>query len=136
MNESIIKDLGAVTAYASAVEGGYTGTYEDFCKLEAGFAEAAAEVKANADQVSTDKAAAANSVSAAATSASNASASASASASSAKDAAASATQASGYADSALSAATQAARYAGEAEYRLMIDPDTGCMALAHYNKEA
>lgn len=23
-----------------------------------------------------------------------------------------------------------------AEYRLMIDPDTGCMALAHYNKEA
>ena len=22
-----------------------------------------------------------------------------------------------------------------AEYRLMIDPDTGCMALAHYNKE-
>ena len=23
-----------------------------------------------------------------------------------------------------------------AEYRLMIDPNTGCMALAHYNKEA
>lgn len=23
-----------------------------------------------------------------------------------------------------------------AEYRLMIDPDTGCMALAHYTKEA
>ena len=23
-----------------------------------------------------------------------------------------------------------------AEYRLMIDPDTGCMALAHYKKEA
>lgn len=23
-----------------------------------------------------------------------------------------------------------------AEYRLTIDPDTGCMALAHYNKEA
>ena len=57
MNESIIKDLGAVTAYASAVEGGYTGTYEDFCKLEAGFAEAAAEVKANADQVAQDKSA-------------------------------------------------------------------------------
>lgn len=56
--------------------------------------------------------------------------------SAASKAAASATQASGYADSALSAATQAAGYAGEAEYRLMIDPDTGCMALAHYTKEA
>ena len=42
---STTNDLGAVTAYASAVEGGYTGTYEDFCKLEAGFAEAAAEVQ-------------------------------------------------------------------------------------------
>ena len=100
MNESIVKDLGAVTAYASAVEGGYTGTYEEFCKLEAGFAEAAAEVKANADKVSADKASAANSASSAAASASNASASASnasasasASASSAKDAAASATEA-------------------------------------------
>lgn len=83
MNESIIKDLGAVTAYASAVEGGYTGTYEDFCKLEAGFAKSAAEVKANADQVAQDKAAveelktqAASSATAAASSADSAAASA------------------------------------------------------------
>ena len=112
---STTKDLGAVTAYASAVEGGYTGTYEDFCKLEAGFAYAAAQVKADAT-------AAAGSVADAKSAAGNA--------------AASATQASGYADSALSAATQAAGYAREMEYRLMIDPDTGCMALAHYTKEA
>ena len=129
MSESIVKDLGAVTAYASAVEGGYTGTYEDFCKLEAGFAEAAAEVKANADKVSADKAAADNSASSAAASASNASASATA-------AAKSQTAADGSATAAAASATQAAGYAREMEYRLMIDPDTGHMALAHYNKEA
>ena len=27
---AVIKDLGAVTAYASAVEGGYTGTKAEF----------------------------------------------------------------------------------------------------------
>ena len=51
-------------------------------------------------------------------------------------AASSATEAQGYADSALTAATNAAGYAGEAEYRLMINPETGHMALAHYTKEA
>lgn len=52
------------------------------------------------------------------------------------NAAKSATEAQGYADSALTAATNAAGYAGEAEYRLMINPETGHMALAHYKKEA
>jgi len=47
----------------------------------------------------------------------------------------SAKKASDYADAALTSATNAAGYAGEAEYRLMINPETGHMALAHYKKE-
>lgn len=35
------KDLGAVTAYAHAVEGGYTGTEEEFENLMASYAEVA-----------------------------------------------------------------------------------------------
>lgn len=31
-------DLGAVSAYAAAQEGGYTGTYDEFCALLAGIA--------------------------------------------------------------------------------------------------
>ena len=50
-------------------------------------------------------------------------------------AASSVTEAQGYADSALTAATNAAGYAGEAEYRLMINPESGHMALAHYTKD-
>jgi len=41
---------GVATAYGAAVRGGYTGTYEDFCKDQAEFAE-------NAQQVATDRAA-------------------------------------------------------------------------------
>ena len=63
------------------------------------------------------------------------SASASAAQNFASKAAASAEDASEYADSALASATQAAGYAGEAEYRLMINPETGHMALVHYTKE-
>ena len=41
---------GIVTAYGAAVKGGYTGTYEEFCQEQAGFA-------ANAQQVAEDRAA-------------------------------------------------------------------------------
>ena len=68
--------------------------------------------------------------------AANAKASETAAKASETNAASSATEAQGYADSALTAATNAAGYAGEAEYRLMINPETGHMALAHYTKEA
>lgn len=98
---------------------------------------------AKASEAAKSATAAAGSATAAADKASDAASSAKASADSATaaqgyagKAASSATEAQGYADSALTAATNAAGYAGEAEYRLMIDPDTGCMALAHYNKEA
>jgi hypothetical protein len=70
------------------------------------------------------------------TSEANAKASETAAKASETNAASSATEAQGYADSALTAATNAAGYAGEAEYRLMINPETGHMALAHYTKEA
>lgn len=49
----IIKDLGAVTAYAAAVEKGYTGTEEEFATLMASYAtvaEAAAESAESASQ--------------------------------------------------------------------------------------
>lgn len=38
-DEVIVKELGAVTAYAAAVKGGYTGTYAEFCRDQAEFAE-------------------------------------------------------------------------------------------------
>lgn len=41
---------GIVTAYGAAVRGGYTGTYDEFCAEQAGFAE-------NAQQVAEDRAA-------------------------------------------------------------------------------
>ena len=37
MANVVYKDLGSVTAYASAVEGGYTGKYADFCRDQANF---------------------------------------------------------------------------------------------------
>ena len=69
------------------------------------------------------------------TTAANAKASETAAKASETNAASSATEAQGYADSALTAATNAAGYVGEAEYRLMINPETGHMALAHYTKD-
>ena len=104
---------------------------------------AASKAAASATQASGYAEAAAGSATAAADKASDAASSAKASADSATaaqgyagKAASSATEAQGYADSALTAATNAAGYAGEAEYRLMINPETGHMALAHYKKEA
>ena len=98
---------------------------------------------AKASEAAKSATAAAGSATAAADKASDAASSAKASADSATaaqgyagKAASSATEAQGYADSALTAATNAAGYAGEAEYRLMINPETGHMALAHYTKEA
>lgn len=97
---------------------------------------------AKASEAAKSATAAAGSATAAADKASDAASSAKASADSATaaqgyagKAASSATEAQGYADSALTAATNAAGYAGEAEYRLMINPETGHLALAHYTKE-
>lgn len=43
-NKPITTDLGAVTAYAAAVEKGYTGTQDEFGQLLANFAESAQQV--------------------------------------------------------------------------------------------
>ena len=43
---NVTQDLGIVTAYGAAVRGGYTGSYEDFCRQQAGYAESAAAVEA------------------------------------------------------------------------------------------
>lgn len=96
----------------------------------------ATEAKNASKEAKTSEANAKASETAAKTSETNAASSASDANSSATAAAASATDASGYADSALESATQAAIYAGEAGYRLMINQETGHMALAHYTKEA
>ena len=44
-NEPLRYNAGVVTAYGAAVRGGYTGTYEDFCRQQAGYAESAAAVE-------------------------------------------------------------------------------------------
>ena len=42
---------GIVTAYGAAKRGGYTGTYEQFCQDQAGFAEAAQQVREDKESV-------------------------------------------------------------------------------------
>lgn len=48
---SVKKSIGRITAYAAAVEGGYTGTYEQFCRDQAKFAENAQQVASDAAEV-------------------------------------------------------------------------------------
>ena len=52
MADPIRVDKGPITAYAMAVAGGYTGTYEEFCVLMANFGTAAAQV--HADMLTTE----------------------------------------------------------------------------------
>lgn len=52
-NNSDNRDLGPVTAYAMAVEGGYKGTYEEWIDLLGNFSVRAEEVKNNAETAST-----------------------------------------------------------------------------------
>jgi len=86
MADSLTYNLGTVTAYGSAKEGGYTGTYEEFCESLAKAGTAAD----NAAAAATSASASATSASAAETSASTAATSASAAETSAREAAASA----------------------------------------------
>ena len=105
---------GLVTAYGAAVRGGYRGTYAEFCRQQAEYADNAAAV----EQAKTDVQSAATS---AAGSATSAGASATAAAGSATSAGASATAAAGSAttagqhkDAAATSATNAASSATEA----------------------
>ena len=96
----IIKDLGAVTAYAAAVEGGYTGTKAEFETLMASYATVAEEAAESAESAST--------------SATNASASAQTATTKAGEASTSATQAFASATSASQSAQTATAKASEA----------------------
>ena len=96
----IIKDLGAVTAYAAAVEKGYTGTEEEFATLMASYATVAEEAAESAESAST--------------SATSASASAQTATTKAGEASTSATQASASATSASQSASTATTKASEA----------------------
>lgn len=125
---TIVKDLGAVSAYAYAVEQGYTGTEQEYAELMASYAtvaeaaEASAQAAAGSASDASGSAAqagqsatnAASSASAAASSASQAQTAAGAAAQSKTDAAASATAAAGSASEAALSATQAANSAQSA----------------------
>lgn len=118
---TIVKDLGAVTAYAYAKEKGYTGTEDEFAELMASYAdvaeqasESAAQAGASATAAEQAKAEAVLSASAAASSASTASTKASEAASSASSAAGSANTATTKANEASTSATNAASSASAA----------------------
>ena len=104
---TIVKDLGAVSAYAYAVEQGYTGTEEEFAELMASYATVAQNAAASAS-------AAAQSATAAAGSASSASGSAETATTKASEAASSASTASGAASTATTKASEAATSATNA----------------------
>lgn len=117
----VVKDLGAATAYAYAVEKGYTGTEDEFAELMASYADvaeqaadSAAQAGASATAAEQAKAEAVLSASAAASSASTASTKASEAASSASSAAGSANTATTKANEASTSATNAASSASAA----------------------
>lgn len=103
----IIKDLGAVSAYAYAVEKGYTGTEEEFAVLMASYATVAEEAAESAESASASAESASASASTATTKASEAS-------TSATQASASATSASQLAQTATTKASEASASASTA----------------------
>lgn len=119
---NVTYSAGIATAYGAAVRGGYTGTYDDFCRQQAQYADSAAAVEqakedaeAAASEADTSKTAAAGSASAAATSAGQASTSATNAANSATEANASKNAAATSATEAGNSATAAAGSASDAQ---------------------
>ena len=104
---TIIKDLGAVSAYAYAVEKGYTGTEAEFAELMADYADVGQRAEDAADSALNSKTAAQTAAQTATTKAGEASTSATSASSSASAASASASQASESATSAANSATAA-----------------------------
>ena len=111
---AVIKDLGAVTAYASAVEGGYTGTKEEFETLMASYATVAEEAAESAESASQSATQASASAQTATTKASEASTAAQTATAKAEEAQADADAAALDASQALSAASTATTKASEA----------------------
>lgn len=92
------------SAYYAAVQGGYTGTYAEFCAQQAGYAESAAEVETLASEAAASATAAATSATEAATSATSAATSEANAATSEANAATSASEAEASATSAAASA--------------------------------
>ena len=111
---AVIKDLGAVTAYASAVEGGYTGTKEEFETLMASYATVAEEAAESAESASQSATQAGASAQTATTKASEASTSATQASASATSASQSASTATAKASEASASASTASTKADEA----------------------
>ena len=111
---AVIKDLGAVTAYASAVEGGYTGTKAEFETLMASYATVAEEAAESAESASTSATQAGASAQTATTKAGEASTSATQAGASATSASQSAQTATTKASEASASAIQAGTKASEA----------------------
>ena len=104
---TIVKDLGAATAYGYAVEKGYTGTEEEFAELMASYASVAESAADSADAAAQSATNASNSATAAATSASSASTAATTASTKAGEAETSAAAADGSASAAAQSATSA-----------------------------
>ena len=110
----IIKDLGAVTAYAYAVEKGYTGTEEEFATLMASYASVAEEAAESAEYAQASATTASSAASTATTKASEATTAAQTATAKAEEAQADADAAALDASQALSAASTATSKASEA----------------------
>ena len=111
---AVIKDLGAVTAYAAAVEGGYTGTKAEFATLMASYATVAEEAAESAESASQSASAASASAQTATTKAGEASTSATQASASATSASQSAQTATTKASEASASASTAGTKASEA----------------------
>lgn len=111
---TVVKDLGAATAYGYAVEKGYTGTEEEFAELMADYAEVGQRAEDAADSALESKTAAQTAATTATTKASEAATSAQTATTAAEAAQADADAAALDASQALSAASTATSKATEA----------------------
>ena len=112
---TVIKDLGAVSAYAYAVEQGYTGTEEEYAEMMASYATVAESAAASATSANASRVAAKASEGNAAASEIAAGVSASSAAASATEASESATNAASAASSAVNAKTASETAQSKAE---------------------
>ena len=111
---TVVKDLGAVSAYAYAVEKGYTGTEAEFAELMADYAEVGQRAEDAADSALESKTAAQTAATTATNKASEATTAATTATTKAAEASTSASTATSAKDTAVSAASTATTKATEA----------------------
>ena len=111
---TVVKDLGAVSAYAYAVEKGYTGTEAEFAELMADYAEVGQRAEDAADSALESKSAAQTAATTATTKASEATTAAQTATTKATEASTSASTATSAKDTAVSASQTATSKATEA----------------------